>query len=89
MTNETVNEAVEVNPVEETKPVVRRTRIKPKKTGEQIIDEIVDLQKAVAQLEEAIQAVEEDTIIHQLASKELTNKRQLLEDSLNSVYTFA
>jgi hypothetical protein len=89
MTNETVNEVVEVNPVEETKPAVRRTRVKPKKTGEQIVDELHDLQVAVEQLEAAIANVEAGTIIHELASKELTNKRQQLEDSLNSVYTFA
>jgi hypothetical protein len=85
-----MNPELNVNEVvEETKPAVRRTRVKPKKTGAEIVAEIEALKVDVAQLEEAIGNVETGTIIHELASKELTNKRQVLEDSLNSVYTFA
>ena len=73
--------------VEEVKK--KRTRVKPKKTGLEIVAEIEQLKLDVAQLEAALTNVEAGTIIHELATKELTNKKQVLEDSLNTFYHFA
>lgn len=78
--NQTVEEVV--------KPKRTRTIIKGKRTGQEILTEIDTLKDEVSQLQSAIETLEPNTIIHDLALKTLNSKQKELEDSLNTVYSF-
>jgi hypothetical protein len=65
---------------------VRRTPVVKTVTAVEIIAEVERLEKAVADLENAIATIDPSNIIFQLAEKELNGKRKELEDALDTIY---
>lgn len=85
------NVAVEVAEVVETVEKPKRKRTAPakvKKTGQEIVNEITELTSAVAELEYAVESLDQDTVIFKLADKELKAKQNELADALDTVYTY-
>jgi hypothetical protein len=83
--NANQNLAEVIEEVATTKRTRRAPVVKTVTAGE-IIAEITGLEKAVADLENAIATIDPSNIIFQLAEKELNGKKKELADALDSVY---
>lgn len=83
--NNELNNGVEV--VEETVAKKRPSRVKPRKTGAQIVEEITALQAEVAELEEALETLESETTAHDIVGEAVEAKKAELEAALSHTYT--
>ena len=82
-TNEVVrNEVQEVA----AKPK-RASRAKPKKTADQIINEVTELRTAVNELEGAIAGLDPNSVVYGIVSASVEEKRAELNKALEATYT--